>query len=150
MKEGNDRQLKKFLIVKNILLVINKENAQQTMWRICILMSRFKRPLIIAIAIVIPLQELGFFLKSTFTYIAYTLLEEIFCYFMNSPSFHTPTFVSFFFFFWHGKFRPSTSFKASEIIFVSIDTRLRQNLSFAFDTNPPSYLKSSKLKRKPK
>lgn len=39
----------------------------------------------------------GFF-KSTFTYIAYTLLEEIFCYFMNSPSFHTPTFVSFFFF----------------------------------------------------
>lgn len=58
----------------------------------------FKRPLIIAIAIVIPLQELGVFLKSTFTYIAYTLLEEIFCYFMNSPSFHTPTFVSFFFF----------------------------------------------------
>lgn len=61
MKKGNDRQLKKFLIVKNILLVINKENAQQTMWRICILMSRFKRPLIIAIAIVISLQELGVF-----------------------------------------------------------------------------------------
>lgn len=59
MKKGNDRQLKKFLIVKNILLVINKENAQQTMWRICILMSRCKRPL--AIAIVIPLQELGVF-----------------------------------------------------------------------------------------
>ena len=90
----------------------------------------------------------GFF-KSTFTYIAYTLLEEIFCYFMNSPSFHTSTFVSFFFF-WHGKLRPSTSFKTSEIIFVSIDTRLRQNLYFAFDTNPPSYLKSSKLKGKPK
>lgn len=41
---------------------------------------------------------IGGFFKSTFTYIAYTLLEEIFCYFMNSPSFHTPTFVSFFFF----------------------------------------------------
>lgn len=59
MKKGNDRQLKKFLIVKNILLVINKENAQQIMWRIRILMSRFKRPL--TIAIVIPLQELGVF-----------------------------------------------------------------------------------------
>lgn len=42
---------------------------------------------------------IGVFFKSTFTYIAYTLLEEIFYYFMNSPSFHTPTFVSFFFFF---------------------------------------------------
>ena len=41
-KKGNDRLLKKFLIVKHVLLVIIVGDARRTVWRICTLMSSDK------------------------------------------------------------------------------------------------------------